>query len=89
MIFLPSVNDLLPTVAAIVCGCVGDMLNLFVNRKHTDVLLELGEGIGYITLNRPQENNCINEGILEGRVPHMQTVADISDCLADVDLGFA
>mmetsp|Transcript_29203 Transcript_29203/g.67222 ORF Transcript_29203/g.67222 Transcript_29203/m.67222 type:complete len:388 (-) Transcript_29203:114-1277(-) len=34
--------------------------------KHTDVLLELGEGIGYITLNRPQENNCINEGILEG-----------------------
>eukprot|EP00930_Biecheleria_cincta_P037550 TRINITY_DN25794_c0_g1_i1.p1 TRINITY_DN25794_c0_g1~~TRINITY_DN25794_c0_g1_i1.p1 ORF type:complete len:338 (+),score=67.32 TRINITY_DN25794_c0_g1_i1:68-1081(+) len=36
------------------------------NWKHTDVLFELGDGIAYITLNRPDANNALNETISVG-----------------------
>jgi len=34
--------------------------------KHTDVLFEIGQGIAYITLNRPDSNNALNETISQG-----------------------
>mmetsp|Transcript_57444 Transcript_57444/g.136563 ORF Transcript_57444/g.136563 Transcript_57444/m.136563 type:complete len:404 (-) Transcript_57444:138-1349(-) len=34
--------------------------------KHKDVLLQLGEGIAYVTLNRPDQSNCINDTVIEG-----------------------
>eukprot|EP00933_Yihiella_yeosuensis_P046995 TRINITY_DN42614_c0_g1_i1.p1 TRINITY_DN42614_c0_g1~~TRINITY_DN42614_c0_g1_i1.p1 ORF type:complete len:360 (+),score=71.94 TRINITY_DN42614_c0_g1_i1:42-1082(+) len=33
------------------------------NWKHKDVNFELGQGIAYITLNRPEANNALNESI--------------------------
>lgn len=36
------------------------------NWTHEDVLLELGEGIAYITLNRPYQNNSINDTLARG-----------------------
>eukprot|EP00811_Abedinium_folium_P034039 NODE_6956_length_1621_cov_15.933066.p1 GENE.NODE_6956_length_1621_cov_15.933066~~NODE_6956_length_1621_cov_15.933066.p1 ORF type:complete len:385 (+),score=119.27 NODE_6956_length_1621_cov_15.933066:114-1268(+) len=36
------------------------------NWTHTDVLLTLGAGIAYITLNRPNEKNMINDGLAAG-----------------------
>merc|ERR1719291_1140279 len=36
------------------------------NWTHTDVNLEVGEGIAYITLNRPAANNALNDSMLQG-----------------------
>jgi len=36
------------------------------NWHHTDVNFELGEGIAYITLNRPDANNALNDTISQG-----------------------
>jgi len=36
------------------------------NWSHTDVNFELGEGIAYITLNRPDANNALNDTISQG-----------------------
>lgn len=36
------------------------------NWTHTDVNFEVGEGIAYITLNRPHANNALNDSMLQG-----------------------
>merc|ERR1711871_1602813 len=36
------------------------------NWTHEHVLFELGEGIAYITLNRPYQNNAINDSLARG-----------------------
>lgn len=36
------------------------------NWSYTEVEFEVGQGIAYITLNRPQANNALNDGILLG-----------------------
>eukprot|EP00440_Ansanella_granifera_P035730 gb/GFBE01038757.1/.p1 GENE.gb/GFBE01038757.1/~~gb/GFBE01038757.1/.p1 ORF type:complete len:342 (+),score=97.18 gb/GFBE01038757.1/:1-1026(+) len=36
------------------------------NWYHKDVLFEIGDGIAYITLNRPDANNTLNESISQG-----------------------
>lgn len=34
--------------------------------NNSDVSFELGQGIAYITLNRPQTNNSLNDGMMQG-----------------------
>lgn len=36
------------------------------NWSHQDVNFEIGEGIAYITLNRPDQNNALNDSISQG-----------------------
>lgn len=37
-----------------------------INWSHSDINLELGEGIGYITLNRADANNSLTDSIMQG-----------------------
>lgn len=34
--------------------------------KHTDVKVKLGPGIAYVTLNKPEDNNTLSDGVIAG-----------------------